>query len=153
MLKNLFILIILLSYLSLLKAVDLIYDNYDEDQYFKELIKDYLVEKNLWESDKLIKPDEIRKIFIDIINEGKEYKNQKLKNAFEEVINYFIDKYYKEKKEIKGKDLYELININEVHLKFDELIKNKINDKEENENDLDKQFDNMDIIGEPNLDF
>ena len=153
MLKNLFILIILLSYLSLLKAVDLIYDNYDEDQYFKELIKDYLVEKNLWESDKLIKPDEIRKIFIDIINEGKEYKNQKLKNAFEEVINYFIDKYYKEKKEIKGKDLYELININEVHLKFDELIKNKINDKKENENDIDGQFDNMDIIGEPNLDF
>ena len=153
MLKNIFILIILLSFLSLLKADDLIYDNYDEDQYFKELIKDYLVEKNLWESDKLIKPDEIRKIFIDIINEGKEYKNQKLKNAFEEVINYFIDKYYKEKKEIKGKDLYELININEVHLKFDELIKNKINDKEENENDLDKQFDNMDIIGEPNLDF
>ena len=153
MLKNLFFLIILLSFLSLSKADDLIYDNYDEDQYFKELIKDYLVEKNLWESDKLIKPDEIRKIFIDIINEGKEYKNQKLKNAFEEVINYFIDKYYKEKKEIKGKDLYELININEVHLKFDELIKNKINDKEENENDLDKQFDNMDIIGEPNLDF
>ena len=153
MLKNLFILIILLSFLSLLKADDLIYDNYDEDQYFKELIKDYLLEKNLWENDKLINPDEIRKIFIDIINEGKEYKNQKLKNAFEEVINYFIDKYYKEKKEIKGKDLYELIKINEVHLKFDELIKNKINDKEENENDLDKQFDNMDIIGEPNLDF
>ena len=115
--------------------------------------KYYLVEKNLWESDKLIKPDEIRKIFIDIINEGEEYKNNKLKIAFDEVINYFIDKYYKEKKEIKGKDLYELININEVHLKFDELIKNKINDKEENENDLDKQFDNMDIIGEPNLDF
>ena len=153
MLKNLFLLIVLLSFLSLLKADDLIYDNYDEDQYFKELIKDYLVEKNLWESDKLIKPDEIRKIFIDIINEGEEYKNNKLKNAFDEVINYFIDKYYKEKKEIKGKDLYELININEVHLKFDELIKNKINDKKENENDIDEQFDNMDIIGEPNLDF
>ena len=93
MLKNIFILIILLPFLSLLKADDLIYDNYDEDQYFKELIKDYLVEKNLWESDKLIKPDEIRKIFIDIINEGEEYKSQKLKNAFDEVINYFIDKY------------------------------------------------------------
>ena len=46
---------------------------------------------------------------------------------------------------------YKLININEVLLKFDELIKNKINDKEEN--DIDEQFDNMDIIGEPNLDF
>ena len=151
MLKNLFLLIVLLSFLSLLKADDLFYDNYDEDQNFKELIKDYLLEKNLWENDKLINPDEIRKIFIDIINEGEEYKSQKLKNAFDEVINYFIDKYYKEKKEIKGKDLYELININEVHLKFDELIKNKINDKEEN--DLDEQFDNIDIIGEPNLDF
>ena len=153
MLKNIFILIILLSFLSLLKADDLIYDNYDEDQYFKELIKDYLIKKNLWESEKLIQPDEIRKIFIDIINEGEEYKNNKLKIAFDEVINYFIDKYYKEKKEIKGKDLYELININEVHLKFDELIKDKINDKEENENDLDEQFDKIDIIGEPNIDF
>ena len=153
MIKNIFILIILLSFLSLLKADDLIYDDYDEDQYFKELIKEYLLEKNLWENDKLINPDEIRKIFIDIINEGEEDKNNKLKNAFDEVINYFIDKYYKEKKEIKGKDLYELININEVHLKFDELIKDKINDKEENENDLDEQFDKIDKIGEPNIDF
>ena len=132
---------------------DYTYDNYDGEQYFKEIVKEYLEEKKLWKSDKLIQPSELRKIFLDIITDGEESSDPKFKEAFEKLADFFIDKYYKEKKEIKGKDLYELININEVHLKFDELIKNKINDKEENENDLDKQFDNMDIIGEPNLDF
>ena len=129
MLKNLFLIIIFISILSMLKTENLIYEKYDEKQYFKELVKNYLIEKNLWESDKLIQPDEIRKLFIDIINEG-EYMDNKLKNVFDKVINYFIEKYYKEKKDIKGKDLYDLININELIRKFDDLIKNKMCDEE-----------------------
>ena len=129
MIKNLFLILLLISILSLLKTENLIYENYDEEQYFKELVKNYLIDKNLWESDKLIKPDEIRKLFIDIINEG-EYMDNKLKNVFDKVINYFIEKYYKEKKDIKGKDLYDLININELIRKFDDLIKNKMCDEE-----------------------
>ena len=113
----------------MLKTENLIYEKYDEEQYFKELVKNYLIEKNLWESDKLIQPDEIRKLFIDVINEG-EYMDNKLKNVFDKVINYFIEKYYKEKKDIKGKDLYDLININELKRKFDDLIKNKMCDEE-----------------------
>ena len=129
MLKNLFLIIIFISILSMLKTENLIYEKYDENQYFKEFVKNYLIEKNLWESDKLIQPDEIRKLFIDIINEG-EYMDNKLKNVFDKVINYFIEKYYKEKKDIKGKDLYDLININELIRKFDDLIKNKMCDEE-----------------------
>ena len=129
MLKNLFLIIIFISILSMLKTENLIYEKYDEKQYFKELVKNYLIEKNLWESDKLIQPDEIRKLFIDVINEG-EYMDNKLKNVFDKVINYFIEKYYKEKKDIKGKDLYDLININELIRKFDDLIKNKMCDEE-----------------------
>ena len=129
MLKNLFLIIIFISILSMLKTENLIYEKYDEKQYFKELVKNYLIEKNLWESDKLIQPDEIRKLFIDIINEG-EYMDNKLKNVFDKVINYFIEKYYKEKKDIKGKNLYDLININELIRKFDDLIKNKMCDEE-----------------------
>jgi len=129
MLKNLFLIIIFISILSMLKTENLIYEKYDEEQYFKELVKNYLIEKNLWESDKLIQPDEIRKLFIDVINEG-EYMDNKLKNVFDKVINYFIEKYYKEKKDIKGKDLYDLININELIRKFDDLIKNKMCDEE-----------------------
>ena len=129
MIKNLFLILLLISILSLLKTENLIYENYDEEQYFKELVKIYLIDKNLWESDKLIKPDEIRKLFIDVINEG-EYMDNKLKNVFDKVINYFIEKYYKEKKDIKGKDLYDLININELIRKFDDLIKNKMCDEE-----------------------
>ena len=129
MLKNLFLIIIFISILSMLKTENLIYEKYDEEQYFKELVKNCLIEKNLWESDKLIQPDEIRKLFIDIINEG-EYMDNKLKNVFDKVINYFIEKYYKEKKDIKGKDLYDLININELIRKFDDLIKNKMCDEE-----------------------
>ena len=82
MLKNLFLIIIFISILSMLKTENLIYEKYDEEQYFKELVKNYLIEKNLWESDKLIQPDEIRKLFIDVINEG-EYMDNKLKNVFD----------------------------------------------------------------------
>ena len=120
MLKNLFLIIIFISILSMLKTENVIYEKYDEEQYFKELVKNYLIEKNLWESDKLIQPDEIRKLFIDVINEG-EYMDNKLKNVFDKVINYFIEKYYKEKKDIKGKDLINIINIKELMQKYYEL--------------------------------
>ena len=131
---------------------DFYYDNYDGEQYFKEIVKDYLIEKNLWKSEKLIQPEELRKIFIDIIMDGEDYKNGKLKDAFDKLVDYFIDKYYKDKKEIRGKDIYDLIGVTEISLKFEELIGEQKYDEEEDE-DEDDQYDNMDIVGDPNVDF
>ena len=38
-----------------------------------------------------------------------------------ELANIFIKKYYKKKKEIRGKDIYDLININEITQKYYQL--------------------------------
>ena len=159
--KNLIFLTIFFSFFSLILSQDIqeeeisedfYYDNYDGEQYFKEIVKDYVIEKNLWKSEKLIQPEELRKIFIDIIMDGEDYKNGKLKDAFDKLVDYFIDKYYKDKKEIRGKDIYDLIGVTEISLKFEELVGDKKYDEEEDE-DEDDQFDNMDIVGDPNVDF
>ena len=130
---------------------DFSYDNYDGNQYFKEIVKDYLIEKKLWKSDKLIQPEELRTIFMDIIMDGEEYKENKLKETFEKLADYFINKYYEDKKTIRGKDIYDLIEMSEISLKFEELIGNNKYDIEYEDEDI--NYDNMDIVGEPNPDF
>ena len=163
MTKNLFLIIIIIYTFSLIlcqnstedeNMEDYTYDNYDGEQYFKEIVKEYLEEKNLWKSDKLIQPDELRKIFFDIITDGEESSDHKFKEAFEKLADFFIDKYYKEKKEIRGKDIYDLIGITEISLKFDEFIDDKsdYNDDDDNNDGGDDNIDNMDRIGEPNID-
>ena len=163
MTKNLFLIIIIIYTFSLIlcqnstedeNMEDYTYDNYDGEQYFKEIVKEYLEEKNLWKSDKLIQPDELRKIFFDIITDGEESSDPKFKEAFEKLADFFIDKYYKEKKEIRGRDIYDLIGITEISLKFDEFIddKSNYNDDDDNNDDGDDNIDNMDRIGEPNID-
>ena len=67
--------------------------------------------------------------------------------------DFFIDKYYKDKKEIRGKDIYDLIGITEISLKFDEFIDDKSEYKDDDDDDDDGDGDdNMDRIGEPNID-
>ena len=51
---------------------DYVYDNYDGEQYFKEIVMDYLKDKKLWDSDKLVKPEELREIFLDIVTDGEQ---------------------------------------------------------------------------------
>ena len=51
---------------------DYVYDNYDGEQYFKEIVMDYLKDKKLWNSDKLVKPEELREIFLDIVTDGEQ---------------------------------------------------------------------------------
>ena len=129
---------------------DYVYDNYDGEQYFKEIVMDYLKDKKLWNSDKLVKPEELREIFLDIVTDGEQYQDNKFKETFEKLADFFINKYYKEKKEIRGKDIYDLIGITEISLKFEEFIDDKSED--EYDEDEDDNYDNMDVVGEPNFD-
>ena len=162
MIKNLFLIIFLINIFSFIfcqnltedeSMEDYTYDNYDGEQYFKEIVKEYLEEKKLWKSDKLIQPSELRKIFLDIITDGEESSDPKFKEAFEKLADFFIDKYYKDKKEIRGKDIYDLIGITEISLKFDEFIDDKSEYKDDDDDDDDGDGDdNMDRIGEPNID-
>ena len=47
---------------------------------------------------------------------------QKIKEIYEQLADYFIEKYYTKKKEIRGKDIFKLFNFNEISLKLNELI-------------------------------
>ena len=162
MIKNLFLIIFLINIFSFIfcqnltedeSMEDYTYDNYDGEQYFKEIVKEYLEEKKLWKSDKLIQPSELRKIFLDIITDGEESSDPKFKEAFEKLADFFIDKYYKDKKEIRGKDIYDLIGIIEISLKLAEFIDDKSEYKDDDDDDDDGDGDdNMDRIGEPNID-
>ena len=135
---------------------DYVYDNYDGEQYFKEIVKEYLERNNLWQNDKLIQPDELKKIFLDIIADGEEDSESRFKEAFDKLADFFIDKYYKEKKVIRGKDVYDLIGITEISMKFDEILGLRSEDDEDeddDDDDDDNDDDNMDMVGEPNIDF
>ena len=155
MIKNLFLIIFLINIFSFIfcqnltedeSMEDYTYDNYDGEQYFKEIVKEYLEEKKLWKSDKLIQPSELRKIFLDIITDGEESSDPKFKEAFEKLADFFIDKYYKEKKEIRGKDIYDLIGIIEISLKLAEFIDDKSEYKDADDGD-----DNMDPVNDTDM--
>ena len=159
---NILLVLIILYLITLIKSEDLtldeeeldddyVYDNYDSEKYFKELVKEYLEDNDLWKSDELIQPDELRKIFLDIITDGEESSEPSFKEALDKLADFYMDKYYKERKEIRGKDVYDLLDITEISLKYDEILAEKYEDEDDDEDE--DEYDNMDMMGEPNIDF
>ena len=59
-----------------------------------------------------------------------------------------MDTYYKDKSVIKGKEIYDLIDINIISSKFDQMVGNFQNMSEEEDSD----YDSRDAVGEPNSD-
>ena len=161
---NILLVLIILYLITLIKSEDLtldeeeldddyVYDNYDSEKYFKELVKEYLEDNDLWKSDELIQPDELRKIFLDIITDGEESSEPSFKEALDKLADFYMDKYYKERKEIRGKDVYDLLDITEISLKYDEILAEKYEDEDDDDDEDEDEYDNMDMIGEPNIDF
>ena len=104
------------------EMIDDLYDSYDDVTEFKKSLKEYLVKNNLFDSDKLIERKEMEKIFLDVIlNRSLEGIPDYLKEIIDYLTKHFLDKYYKKKKEIKGKDIYELIDILAISRKFEQL--------------------------------
>ena len=104
------------------EMMDDLYDSYDDVADFKKSLKEYLVKNDLFNSDKLIERKEMEKIFLDVIlNRGLEGIPDYLKGIIDYLTKYFLDKYYKKKKEIKGKDIYELIDILAISRKFEQV--------------------------------
>ncbi len=98
--------------------------NLKYEESFRSYIKTYLTKNKLIESDRIIKKEELKKIFIDIMEQGasEEEINDNMKYINEELANIFVNKYYKKRKEIKGKDIIDLININDINQKYYQLI-------------------------------
>ena len=91
-------------------------DNYFEDTYdFKDFLKENLTKEKLINSERIIERKEMEKIFVDILTEkDASYIPEFLKKILDKLNVYFLDKYYKKKKIIKRKDLYKLINMEEI---------------------------------------
>ena len=159
--KNKFIFFIILSLLLLNKCQDddefpeensndTFDDSFDDNGFFKSSLKEYLLEKDLYDSNRPIKPNELRKIFLEIISEGDPEKTPYyLKKIFNQLAEYFVVKYYKENKQITGKDLINLFDINEISSQFDKIVGDTtlydIYGEEEEQ-------DSRDAIGEPKTD-
>ena len=82
---------------------------------FNDFLKENLTEEKLINSERIIERKEMEKIFIDILTEkDASYIPEFLKKILDKLNVYFLDKYYKKKKIIKRKDLYKLINMEEI---------------------------------------
>ena len=98
-------------------------DSFDDNGFFKSSLKEFLLEKDLYDSNRPIKPNELRKIFLEVISEGDPEKTPiYLKKIFNQLTEYFIEKYYKENKQIAGKDIINLFDINEISSQFDKIV-------------------------------
>ena len=131
MLKINIILLIFIIFLSisLIKSktnlIDDVLDDYDikYEEYLKKFFLNYLNNNNLISSDKVITENEMKKIIVDIMLEGLSPSEieENILMLYKELADIFIEKYYKEKKDIKGKDLINIINIKELMQKYYEL--------------------------------
>ena len=55
-------------------------DSFDNNGFFKSSLKEYLLEKDIYDSNRSIKPNELRKTFLEVISEGNKEKNQNYLN-------------------------------------------------------------------------
>ena len=129
MVKINILLIFLLSYILIINCktnlVDDVLDDYDikYEEYLKKFFLNYLESNNLISSDKLITEEEIKKIIMDIMLEGLSPNEveENIIQLYQELADILIQKYYKQQKEIKGKDLINIINIKELMQTYYEL--------------------------------
>ena len=160
--KHFIILIILFISFQLLKShgyydeypdLDGNYDDYglnDNNYYdnFNESLKNYLVENGYFESDRLIEPQELKKILYEVLSEGDPDKNsESVKKIFKQLAERFTDVYYNDKKQIRGKDIFGLINIDDIWARFDDYLDYNISGKYDfDDDDEDDDLDNDTIF-------
>ena len=145
--KNIFILLLILI-ISYNKCEDdqNLDDNDDNNEQifdFKKSLKKYLTDANLINSERVIEREEFEKIFIDVLTEkDREFIPEFLKLILEKLSKYFLDKYYKKKKIIRGKDLYDLIDIEPIAAKFQQLTGSYDYDFDESEEENETEGNN-----------
>ena len=122
--------LIILSLLSLLiqckrNYIEDYIDDYDIkfEENIKKFLKKYLIKNNLFQSDRTIERKEMKKIFIDVMLEGApiDEVDEYTKELYEELARIFLDIYYNQRIEIKGMDIYELMDIKAISKKLYEL--------------------------------
>ena len=122
-------LILLLLYITDINCktnlVDDVLDDYDikYEEYLKNFFMNYLENNDFISSDKLVSEDDMKKIIIDIMLEGLSPNEveENILTLYKDLADILIQKYYKEQKDIKGKDLINIINIKELMQTYYEL--------------------------------
>ena len=129
------------------------YEDFDSEAYFKNSLKEYLVEKKLFDSERAIPRDEMKKIFADVIFDGEpEGDTEYMSEIFKQLTEYFINTYYTNRKSIKGKELYDLIDIKQISNKFEEMIGPQKYYNGNEDNIEENEYDSRDDIGDPSPD-
>ena len=128
---------LLLSFVLIIKCDDKLFEKEEEEEYsdlnrnnyFKEALKEYLIEHNLYNNDKLIQPNDIKTIFLNVFTgQSKDSLPEEIVETFDKLSNYFINIYFKDRKEIRGKEFYDLVDINEIFIKMEELFPDNSDD-------------------------
>ena len=138
MYNNFIFLFLILIFISLTKSQDNSNDSNSEkndhffktsedvDRYFdnfKDTLKKYLIDNGYYKSERLIEPHEMKKILFELITEGNPDKySDRLNNIFRQLAERFSESYYSKKKQVKGKDIFKLVNIYDIWDKFDDYL-------------------------------
>ena len=128
-------------------------DGYGYD-YFKDNLKQYLIQRKLFDSEEPVQKKELKEIFLDVITEGNEESlGEYFQKLFNELADYFVDSYFVNRKEIKGKEIYDLIDINQISSKFEQMMGdnpyyNGMNWDNTDDDDENNDYDSRDDVGE-----
>ena len=123
------LLVIYLSYINIISSrdnlIDDVLDDYDlkYEEHLKHFFLNYLDSNNLIKSEKIMNQKEIKKIIVDIMLEGlsPDEIEESIFSMYQELSEIYLEKILKEKKEIKGKDLINIINIKDLMKLYYEL--------------------------------
>ena len=152
------LILILLSKISSKKKKQQQQDDYDDDEEeedgyapFRKTLRKYLKKNKLYKSSRLVERNELKRIFLDVVGDGGvEGTPKRVKEVFDKLADFFVDKYYNDKKEIKGKEVYKLFDFSEISLKLNDLMREMPPDDDDdpmnNDDDFDHQYDYMDDL-------
>ena len=123
------LLVIYLSYINLINSrdnlIDDVLDDYDlkYEEHLKHFFMNYLDSNNLIKSEQIMTQNEIKKIIVDIMLEGlsPDEIEESIFSMYQELSEIYLEKILKEKQEIKGKDLINIINIKDLMKLYYEL--------------------------------
>ena len=124
-----FLLLIYISLINIITSrenlIDDVLGDYDikYEDHLQQFFLNYLENNNLIKSEQKINQEDIKRIIVDIMLEGTSPSDleENTLMAYNELADIFIEKFYKEKKFIKGKDLINIINIKELMKLYYEL--------------------------------
>ena len=98
----------------------------------------------------------MKKIFLEIVTEGDcESSLEYFGGIFNELENYFVDSHFVNRKEIKLKEIYDLININHILDKFEQMLRNNphfVNDENRTNINDDENEDNNEYVSRDDVD-